>query len=88
MNKLKASSTERRLARMRRALYMQAARHDPHLRAFYRVLRERHKTALQAVVAVARKRLHSIYGIFKNGKPYDGQRLFSQLELEVESIVG
>ena len=88
MNKLKASSTERRLARMRRALYMPAARHDPHLRAFYRVLRERHKTALPAVVAVARKRLHAIYGIFKSGRPYDGTLLLPQIELEVKSITG
>jgi len=76
---------------LRRALYMpalSAARHDPHLRAFYRALRERHKTALQALVAVARKMLHAIYGIFKSEKPYDGQRLFPQLQLEVKSIAG
>ena len=76
---------------LRRALYMpalSAARHDPHLGAFYRALRERHKTALQALMAVARKMLHAIYGIFKNGKPYDGQRLFPHFELEVKSIAG
>jgi hypothetical protein len=39
-------------------------------------------------VAVARKMLHAIYGIFKSDKPYDGQRLFPQLKLEVKSIAG
>jgi transposase len=76
---------------LRRALYMpalSAARHDPHLRAFYRALVERHKTALQALMAVARKMLHAIFGIFKSDKPYDGQRLFPQLEREVKSIAG
>jgi transposase len=76
---------------LRRALYMpalSAARYDPHLRAFYRALRQRHKTGMQALMAVARKMLHAIYGIFKNGKPYDGQQLFPQLEPEVESIAG
>jgi transposase len=74
---------------LRRALYMptlSAVRYDPHLRAFYQALRERHKTGLQALMAVARKLLHAIYGIFKNGKPYDGRRLFPQIQLAVESI--
>jgi transposase len=75
----------------RRALYMptlSAARYDPHLRAFYQTLRERHKTGLQALMAVARKLLHAIYGIFKSGRPYDGRRLFPQMPLAVESIAG
>jgi len=76
---------------LRRALYMpalSAARFDPHLRGFYLALRQRHKTALQALMAVARKMLHAIYGIFKSGQPYNGQLLFPQLELEVKSIAG
>jgi transposase len=76
---------------LRRALYMPtlaAVRCDPHLRAFHQALRERHKTGLQALMAVERKLLHAIYGIFKNGSPFDGKRLFPNLLLEVESIAG
>jgi len=74
---------------LRRALYMptlSAVRYDPHMRAFYQALRERHKTGLQALIAVQRKLLHAIYGIFKSGTPYDGRRLFPQIQLAVESI--
>jgi transposase len=74
---------------LRRALYMptlSAVRYDPHMRAFYQALRERHKTGLQALMAVARKLLHAIYGIFKSGRPYDGKRLFPHIQLAVESI--
>lgn len=75
---------------LRRALYMpalSAARNDPHLRAFYQALRSRQKTGLQALMAVARKLLHAIYGIFKTAIPYDGKRLFPQMHLETESPV-
>lgn len=67
---------------LRRALYIPAlvgVRHDPHMRAFYELLQTRHKTKLQALVAVARKLLHAIFGIFKTGTPYDGAKLFPQL---------
>lgn len=77
--------------RLRAALYMSAlsaSHYDRHLAAFYRALRARHKTGLQALMAVARKMLHAIYGIFKSGTPYDGQRLFPNIRLEVESIAG
>ena len=76
---------------LRHALYMptlSAARYDPHMRAFYLALRERHKTGLQALMAVERKLLHAIYGIFKNGSPYDGKPLFPNIQLAVESIAG
>jgi transposase len=68
---------------LRRALYMpalSAARWDPHMKAFYEALQTRHKTKLQAIIAVARKLLHAIYGIFKSQTPYDGSKLFPQLE--------
>lgn len=67
---------------LRRALFLPAlvgARHDPHMRAFYERLQTRHKTKLQALVAVARKLLHAIFGIFKTGTDYDGAKLFPQL---------
>lgn len=69
---------------LRRALYMpalSAIRWDPHLRAFYEALLARHKRKLQALMAVARKLLHAIYGIFKTRTPYDGSKLFPQLAI-------
>ena len=68
---------------LRRALYMPAlvgVRFDPHLKTFYLHLQARHKTKLQALMAVARKLLHAIYGIFKSRTPYDGRKLFPQLD--------
>lgn len=67
---------------LRRALYMPALvalRWDPYLRAFYQTLLLRHKCKLQAVIAVARKLLHAIYGIFKDRTAYDGRKLFPKL---------
>jgi transposase len=67
---------------LRRALYMpalSAARFDPHMKAFYTLLQARHKTKLQALIAVARKLLHAIFGIFKSGTAWDGAKLFPQL---------
>jgi transposase len=67
---------------LRRALYMPAlasVRWDPHLKAFYETLLARHKSKLQALMAVARKLLHAIYGIFKSRTPYDGKKLFPAL---------
>jgi transposase len=72
---------------LRRALYMpalSAVRWDPHMKAFYEALQLRHKTKLQAIIAVARKLLHAIYGIFKCRTPYDGCKLFPQLTLTTE----
>jgi transposase len=69
---------------LRTALYMaalSAARYDQHCKNFYLALRERHKTGLQALMAVARKLLHAIYGIFKSNTCYDGQKLFPMMEI-------
>jgi transposase len=69
---------------LRRALYMPAlvaVRHDPHLRAFYQALLARHKAKLQALMAVARKILHAIFGMFRGRTDYDGSRLFPQLAI-------
>lgn len=69
---------------LRRALYMPAltaVQRDPHLKAFYEALQARHKTKLQALMAVARKLLHAIHGIFKSRTLYDGQKLFPQLKV-------
>jgi transposase len=69
---------------LRRALYMPAlvaVRFDPHLKAFYQALQTRHKSKLQALMAVARKLLHAIFGIFKTNTPYNGEKLFPNLAL-------
>ena len=67
---------------LRRALYMPAlvsSRCDPHMKAFYELLLARNKARLQALVAVARKLIHAIYGILRNKTPYDGHKLFPAL---------
>jgi transposase len=54
-------------AHIRRALFMPAlvaVQHNPHVRAFFDKLVARGKTPLQAYVAVMRKLLHAIYGMF------------------------
>jgi len=43
---------------------------------------------LQALMAVERKLLHAIYGVFKSGQPFDGKLLFPHIRLAVESIAG
>jgi len=76
---------------LRRALFMptlSAVRFDPHIRSFHLALKQRHKTGLQGLLAVERKLVHAIYGIFKSGKPYDGSLLFPHLEPALKSIAG
>jgi len=66
-------------AHLRRALYMPAlvaSRVEPHLRGFYEHLLARGKSKRQALVAVARKLLHAIYGMFRSQRPYDGTRVY------------
>ena len=68
---------------LRRALFMPAlvaVRHNPHFRAFYRHLLAKGKLKMVALVAVMRKMLHGIYGIFKSQQPFDAAKLFSSLE--------
>lgn len=70
-------------SRLRRALFMPAlagVRFDPHMKAFYTLLQQRQKSKMQALMAVARKLLHAIYGIFKTNTAYDGSKLFPQLK--------
>jgi len=65
---------------LRRALYMPAlvaVRHDPHLRGFYEHLVARGKTKMQALVAVMRKLLHAIFGMFKHDQPFDGTKVYA-----------
>jgi hypothetical protein len=37
------------------------------------------KARLEALIAVARKLLHAIYGIFRSGLKYDGTKLFPRM---------
>ena len=65
---------------LRRALYMPALVaivHEPHLRAFYQHLLARGKTKMQALVAVMRKLLHAIFGIFKHHQTFDGCKVYN-----------
>lgn len=60
-------------AHLRAALYMPAlvaVRCDPHARRFYETLRGRQKKPKQALVAVMRKLLHAIYGMFLHDETY------------------
>lgn len=64
---------------LRRALFMPAlvaVRHNPHFRAFYRQLQAKGKLKMVALVAVMRKLLHGIYGIFKSEQPFNAAKLF------------
>ena len=64
---------------LRRALYMPALtaiRWEPHLRGFYEHLVRRGKRKKQALLAVARKLLHAIYGMFRTNCIYQGQLVF------------
>jgi len=66
-------------AHLRRALYMPALvaiRRQPNLRAFYQHLLERGKLKMVALVAVMRKLLHAIYGMFKHRQPFDGAKVY------------
>jgi transposase len=60
-------------AHIRRVLYMPAlvaVQHNRHVRAFFEKLTARGKTPLQAYVAVMRKLLHAIYGMFTTRTPF------------------
>ncbi len=65
---------------LRRALFlpaMVASQHEPQVKAYYQQLIERGKKPLQALVAVMRKLLHAIYGMFKNECNFDGMKFYA-----------
>jgi len=75
-------------AHLRRALYMPALvaiRHQPHLRAFYQHLRAQGKPKMVALVAVMRKLLHAIYGMFKYQQEFDGSKIYRLPEAEIST---
>lgn len=64
---------------LRDALYfpaMVAIRHDPHVKAYYQHLIERGKKPMQAIVAVMRKLLLAIWGMFKNNETWNGEKFY------------
>ena len=69
-------------SRLRHILYMTAlvaSRHDIHFAGFYAALLGRHKSKRAALVALMRKQLHAICGVWRTKTPYDGARLFPHL---------
>jgi transposase len=75
---------------LRRALYMPALVaivHEPHLRGFYEHLLARGKTKMQALVAVMRKLLHAIFGMFKHDQTFDGAKVYALVSVTTPTPV-
>lgn len=65
---------------LRRALYMPAlvaTRCEPHVQGFYLHLQSRGKPKLKALVAVMRKLLHAIYGMFRHKQSFHGPSFYT-----------
>jgi len=65
---------------LRAALYfpaLVASRNDPNVKAFYEKLIAKGKKPLQALVAIMRKLLLAIWGMFKNNESWNGEKFFS-----------
>jgi transposase len=76
-------------ARLRHILFMTAlvaSRHDLHFSGFYAALLSRQKSKRAALVAVMRKQLHAICGIWRTKTRYDGARLFPRLHPTLKPI--
>lgn len=65
---------------LRRALFfpaMVSARNEPHVRAYYEHLLARGKKPMQANVAVMRKLLHAIHGMFSSQSTFCGEKFYA-----------
>ncbi len=65
---------------LRAALYLPALtaiRWEPNVKAFYEKLIARQKAPKQAIVAVMRKLLHAIHGMFRTGTDFDGEKFYT-----------
>lgn len=65
---------------LRAAIYMPALvsiREEPNVCAFYNKLIQSGKKPMQAIVAVMRKLLHSIYGMFNHRKEFTGYKFYA-----------
>lgn len=68
---------------LRDALYYPAlvgSRKDPHMKAFYEKLIANGKKPMQALVAIMRKLLQAIWGMFKSGSQWDGSKFYKMIE--------
>ncbi len=66
---------------LRAALFlpaMVASQHEPRVRAFYEKLLAKGKKPMQALVAVMRKLLHAIHGMFLHDADFDGTKFFAE----------
>jgi transposase len=75
-------------SRLRHILYMTAlaaAHYDRRFAAFYAALLQRHKSKRAALVAVMRKQLHAVCGVWTTNTDYDGERLFPHLRIVTEA---
>jgi transposase len=54
-----------------------ASQKDPHVIAFYQKMIARGKKPLQALIAVMRKLLLAIWGMFKNNETWDGKKFYA-----------
>jgi len=64
---------------LRTVLYMPALvaiRHQPQVKAFYDKLIAAGKNPRLAIIAVMRKLLHTIWGIWKYDQDFDGQKFY------------
>jgi transposase len=53
-----------------------ASQKDPHVKAFYQKLINNGKKPMQALVAIMRKLLLAIWGMFKNDQPWQGEKFY------------
>lgn len=66
---------------LRAALFlpaMVAAQHEPRVKAYYQKLLDKGKKPMQALVAVMRKLLHAIHGMFRHDADFDGSRFYAE----------
>jgi transposase len=66
---------------LRAALFlpaMVASQHEPRVRAYYQKLLARGKKPMQALVAVMRKLLHAIHGMFEHDADFDGEKFYAE----------
>ena len=64
---------------LREALYfpaLVASRNDPNVKAYYDKLIARGKRPMQVIVAIMRKLLLAIWGMFKNGERWNGEKFY------------
>ncbi len=66
---------------LRAALFlpaMVASQHEPRVKAYYQKLIAKGKKPMQALVAVMRKLLHAIHGMFRHNAHFDGDRFLAE----------